>query len=118
MNTRVSAPDLQKTPPRSGRDLLGGYAFLARTIDKVRAEHAGTEGEYIGYCPLSMGFLTRAGVSHDEFDALIQNGASDEEFVRLFDERVTPENKEAANRYVLEDMSDSLDAQDAEEGRS
>jgi len=118
MNTTITAPDLQKTFPRSGRDLLGGYAFLARTIDKVRAEHAGTQGEYIGYCPFSMGFLRRAGITKDEFDQLIRNGASDDEFVRYFDERVSPENKEAANRYVLDEMADELDAQDAEEGRS
>src|SRR5437660_11958727 len=101
MNTTVTAPDLRTTFPRSGRDTLGGYAFLARTIDKVRAEHAGTEGEYIGYCPLSMGFLKRAGVSKDESDRLIRRGAPDDEFVRYFDEHVSPQNKEAANRYVL-----------------
>lgn len=118
MNTTITAPDLRKDFPRSGREMLGGYAFLARVIDKVRAEEAGTEGEYVGYCPLSMGFLQRAGVSKDEFHQLIKNGASDDEFVRYFNEHVPPEKKEAANRYVLEDMSDALDSQDAEEGRT
>ena len=115
---QTTAPDLSKDFPRSGREMLGGYAFLARVIDKVRAEHAGTQGEYIGYCPLSMAFLTRAGVSKDEFDKLIARDASDEEFVKYFDEHVPPEKKEAANKYVLEEASDSLDAQDAEEGRA
>lgn len=117
MKSSVAALDLRETPPRSGRELLGGYGFLARVIDKVRAEHAGTQGEYIGYCPFSMGFLNRAGVSREEFDELVRRGASDEEIVTYFDERVSSENKERANRYVLEDMADELDEQDAEEGR-
>lgn len=38
------------TPPRSGRELLGRYTWLARLADKARADQAGTEGEYIAYC--------------------------------------------------------------------
>lgn len=111
------ALDLTKTPPRSGREMLGGYAFLARVADKVRAERAGTNGDYIGYCPMSMSFLERAGVSKDEFDRLIERGASDDELVRYFDEHVAPERRDDANRHILETMRDHLDEQDAEEGR-
>lgn len=112
------APNLEKAPPRSGRDMLGGYAFLARVADKVRAEHAGTHGEYIGYCPFSMGFLDRCGVSQAEFDDLIRKGATDEELVEHFNRKVPPERRDEANRYVLEEMKSHLDAQDAEEGRA
>lgn len=112
-----AAPDLTSTPPRSGREMLGRYAWLARLADKVRAQHAGTDGDYVAYCPLSTGFLDRAGVSVDDFDGLIRKGASDEDLARHFDDHVPDAKREAANRFVLEDMASHLDEQDAEEGR-
>jgi Domain of unknown function (DUF5069) len=113
----VAAPDLNSTPPRSGREMLGRYSWLARLADKVRADHAGTEGEYIAYCGLSTGFLDRAGVSVDDFDKLVRDGSSDADLMRYFDEHVSDTQREAANRYVLDDMKSHLDKQDAEEGR-
>jgi hypothetical protein len=113
-----TAPDLMTTPPRSGRDRLGSYTWLARLADKVRAEHAGTAGEYIAYCGLSTGFLDRAGVTVEAFDRLIREGASDGDLVRYFDEHVDGAQRDAANAYVLGDMKEHLDKQDAEEGRS
>jgi hypothetical protein len=112
-----AAPDLTTTPPRSGRDKLGRYAWLARLADKVRADHAGTEGQYIAYCGLSTGFLDRTGVSVDDFDKLVRDGASDADLARYFDEHVSGAQRDAANRYVLDDMKSHLDKQDAEEGR-
>jgi hypothetical protein len=114
----VTAPDFTKAPPRPGRVKLGRYAWLARLADKVRAEHAGTDADYVAYCPLSMGFLRAAGVSRGDFDALIARGASDEELVAWFDEHVSDERRDAANRFVLVDMASHLDQQDAEEGVS
>jgi len=113
----VTAPDLASTPPRSGREKLGRYTWLARLADKVRADHAGTQGEYIAYCGLSTGFLDRAGVSVDDFDKLIRDGAADADLTRYFDEHVSDAQREAANTYVLDDMKSHLDKQDAEEGR-
>jgi hypothetical protein len=98
--------------------MLGRYAWLGRLADKVRAEHARTQGEYVAYCPLSMGFLERAGVSEDDFEVLVKNGASDDELVKYFDEHVSFDRREAANRYVLETMREHLDQEDAEEGRA
>jgi hypothetical protein len=114
----IAAPaDLTKSPPRSGRERLGRYAWLARLADKVRAEHAGTQGEYIGYCPLSMGFLERTGITRNAFDLLIGQGLDDAALAKYFDEHVSDEQREAANRYVLEKQRQHLDDQDAEEGR-
>jgi len=113
----ITAPDLRTGFPRSGRELLGQYSWLARLADKVRADHAGTAGEYIAYCGLSMGFLERAGVSRDEFDALITKGANDVELETYFDEHVDVPHRDAANDYVLHDQVAHLDKQDAEEGR-
>ncbi|HEY8297290.1 MAG TPA: DUF5069 domain-containing protein [Candidatus Baltobacteraceae bacterium] len=114
----IIAPDLNTTPPRSGRFLLGRYTWLARLADKVRAEHAGLEGEYIAYCGLSTGFLDRAGVSVADFDKLIRDGASDSDLADYFDKHVDDPHREAANSYVLDDMKSHLDKQDAEEGRA
>jgi len=113
----VAAPDLKTTPPRSGREMLGRYSWLARLADKVRSDHAGTAGEYIAYCGLSKGFLLRAGVSVDDFDKLIRDGASDADLTTYFDQHVSDEQRESANRFVLHDMKSHLDEQDAEEGR-
>jgi hypothetical protein len=112
----ATAPDLSKTPPRRGREMLGGYAWLARLADKVRAEQADTQGEYIAYCPLSMGFLDRAGIMRDAFDLLVRQGLDDDALVKYFNEHVSAERRDRANRYVLEDERESLDEQDAEEG--
>jgi Domain of unknown function (DUF5069) len=112
----LSTPDLTQAPPRPGRQMLGGYAWLARLADKVRAEHAGTGGDYVAYCPMSMGFLRAAGVSRGDFDALVRNGESDEQLVQFFDAHVSPEQRDAANRFILEEMASHLDQQDAEEG--
>jgi hypothetical protein len=49
---------------------------------------------------------------------LIRDGASDAGLTRYFDEHVSDARREAANRYVLEDMKSNLDQQDAEEGRA
>lgn len=97
--------------------MLGRYAWLARLADKVRAEHAGTEGGYVAYCPLSMGFLEHLGVTTSAFDLLVGQGLDDAQLVKYFDEHVSDEHRDAANRYVLEERRLSLEEQDAEEGR-
>ena len=98
--------------------MLGRYSWLGRLADKVRADHAGTAGEYMADGgSSSMGFLDRAGVSRDDFDALIAGGASDEQLREYFDEHVDDARREAANKYVLNDQKAHLDKQDAEEGR-
>ena len=114
----ATALDRHDILPRSGRELLGGYAFLARMIDKVRAEQAGTGGDYVAYCPMTMTVLQNTGVSRSAFDALVREGKSDGEIVAYFDERVSPERKAASNHAILDGLGSHLDAQDAEEGRA
>lgn len=97
--------------------MLGGrYAWLGRLADKVRAQHAGTNGDYTGYCRLSKAYLDAVGVSEQEFDELIDQGASDEQLVVYFDEHVDPGRRERANRLILDKHAADLDRQDAEEG--
>ncbi len=42
----VPRMDLRNGPPRSPYATLGGVQFLPRSIDKMRAEIAGTQGDY------------------------------------------------------------------------
>ncbi len=118
MSSTVTVPDLSKTPPRSGRVTLGRYTWLARLADKARAEHAGTNGDYVAFCPLSKGFLHRAGVSEEVFEQLVEQGASDEQLVTYFDKHVTEQGRESANRFILDENAEHLKEQDAEEGHS
>lgn len=111
----VNAPDLRVSPPRRGRELLGGYAFLARMIDKVRAMHAGTIGDYVGYCEMSFAFLHKTGIAKDSFDAIIMSGATDEEVVRFVDAHATAAQKAAANDHLFVHFADKLDEQEADE---
>lgn len=113
-----NAPDLSTSPPRSGREHLGRYPWLARLADKVRADQAGTAGEYVAYCELSMSFLERCGVSKDDFDQLIRNGATDADLVSYFDGHVDDAHRKQAGAFVLDEMKDHLDEQDAEEGHA
>jgi hypothetical protein len=113
----VKAPDLRRRFPRSGRTRLGEYVWLARLADKVRAQTAGTLGDYVAYCDVSRGFLERCGISPQTFTALITGGAEDEDLVRYFDHHVTAEQREAANRWVLVENATDLDEQEREEHR-
>jgi len=38
--------DLRKRPPRSPREILGGFVIAARMLDKARADLLGINGEY------------------------------------------------------------------------
>jgi hypothetical protein len=114
----TTAQTLDLNPPRSGREMIGRYSWLLRLADKVRADHAGTAGEYIAYCGLSMGFLDRAGVSKETFDDLVSQGATDAQLQKYFDRHVDDAHREDANHYVLVEQKAHLDKQDFEEGRS
>jgi hypothetical protein len=111
----TTALDLTKQPPRSGRVTLGRYAWLARLADKARAQHAGTQDSYIAYCPLSMGFLDRVGITKQTFETMIAHDYDDERLIGYFDEHVTDEQRAEANRFILDEHGGDLDEQDAEE---
>ena len=48
----TTAKNLTQEAPRSPRTRLGGYALLARAVDKGRASLEGNVGEYHFACPL------------------------------------------------------------------
>jgi hypothetical protein len=83
MSTTVK--NLTKEAPRSPRNRLGGYALLARAIDKGRASLEGNVGEYHFACPLDQQLFEFKGVQADEVKKLLASGATDEQVVNWFD---------------------------------
>ena len=75
--------DLRSHYPRSVREKLGGYVHLARMIDKCRAVLTGTPGEYIYPCPMDMRLLEFAGISSEQFQAIV-NGQPDGAIISAF----------------------------------
>lgn len=77
--TADNAPDLTKVAPRSPRVKLGGYAILARTIDKCHATVFGKVGEYHFDCPLDNQLFGFKGIKGSDFKAFVEDsGAPDE----------------------------------------
>jgi len=96
------APDLTKVFPRSPRETLGGYVIAGRTLDKCRAELAGTNGEYHFDCPLDRQFLNFTGITADAFKAFVGTGATDAEVALWISEN--SKIKEAAEVVVWNNM--------------
>jgi hypothetical protein len=77
----LSAPDLTQHPPRSPRVRLGGFAHLARLLDKARAHAAGKAGEYHYNCPMDRTFFDFTGVDHEALLTEVKKGASDSQLL-------------------------------------
>jgi hypothetical protein len=78
---KLNAPDLIQHPPRSPRVRLGGYAHLARLLDKARAEAAGKAGEYHYNCPLDKNFFDFTGIDPSALLSEAKTGKSDSEML-------------------------------------
>jgi hypothetical protein len=89
MSTTTSHPDLTQRPPRSPRVRLGGYALLARMLDKGRATLAGKNGLYHYACPLDQRFLSFAGIDADKLKEQIALGKGDGELLNWITENST-----------------------------
>jgi hypothetical protein len=94
MTTTHTSKDLTKQPPRSPRNRLGGYALMARMIDKGRADLEGKVGEYHYACPLDQMLFGFKEVQADEVKKLLASGATDEEIVTWFSNHGTPKKAE------------------------
>lgn len=110
-----SAKDLSKEPPRSPRQRIGGYAILARAIDKCRADVRGTIGEYHTDCPLDHLLLDWKGVAYPPFRAEIIAGSTDEEIAEFFDENGV--EKSAAEIAAWSDQTEAYRPYDDEAKR-
>jgi len=104
---RVERPrpsDLTKEPPRSSRQLLGGYVHLARMTDKARARENGVNGAYIYPCPLDKALLEFLELSEQDF-AYASKSRSDELILEWLAIHGRPRSKkqiEQWNKNMLE----------------
>ena len=73
--------------PRSGSLTLGGHRWLARMIDKARADAAGTIGDYSYPCPMDQSLLETLAISAAEFQKLALKAGSDDEVVAALEKR-------------------------------
>jgi len=102
--------------PRRGRENIEGFLWLARVFDKARAARNGTIHDYIYPCPMDRGVFDRWGVTPRLFEAALETCSTDAEIAAWLKVRVSAQQREAANRWLLGDKSANLDRQDAEEG--
>jgi hypothetical protein len=113
MNT---VKDLTKQAPASPRIRVGGYAILARALDKGRAETEGNGGEYHFDCPLDNYLFGFKGVTGADIKKLLDDGSTNEEIAAWLDANGTPKTEEekiawsdsveAARPYDNPDMKD------------
>lgn len=86
----TNAKDLTREAPRSPRLRLGGYALMARMIDKGRATINGTNGEYHFDCPVDNMLFSFKGVKGDDVRQLLASGAGDEQVLAWFNTHGAP----------------------------
>ena len=94
--------DLRQGIPRSPYERMLGIVFLPRTIDKARAELAGTEGEYLFRAGQSAPGLDLLGISPEQlFEALAEHG-TDTEIRDWIAENAAPRSDLEIARYNRE----------------
>jgi hypothetical protein len=87
------ALDLSHNFPRSPRELLAGYVVAGRTLDKCRADLAGTNGEYHFDCPLDNFFFRFTEIEVQDFKAFVATGADDEAVAAWITENAKPRER-------------------------
>ena len=86
--------DLTCDVPRSPYDKLGGIVFLPRSIDKGRAELAGTLGEYVARHGRSGRLFKFLGISAKDFIEALRDRPTDEDVWAWVAEHMTPRTPE------------------------
>ena len=97
--TMNTAKDLSEVPPRSPRERIGGYAILARCLDKGRAELNETAGEFHFNCPLDNMLFSFKGVNGEDVRKLLADGASDEEVLEWLNSHGTPRTEKEITEW-------------------
>ncbi|HZR47055.1 MAG TPA: DUF5069 domain-containing protein [Candidatus Manganitrophaceae bacterium] len=100
--------DLTTSYPRSPRQELGGFAHLARMIDKAKASRAGKLGEYIYPCPLDRRLLDFLEITPERFSEAIDK-KKDEEIVEWVRKEMRPRSKEEIAAWNKSFLSQSPD---------
>ncbi len=82
--------DLTQRPPRSPRVRLGGYAMLARVLDKARALIAGKVGDYKYNNPMDQHFFAFTGITAEALLEKTKTGAGDWALLVWVNENASP----------------------------
>ncbi len=102
--------------PRSAREAIGGFLWLARVFDKARASQNGALADYDYPCPMDRGVFDRWGITARAFDAALDACGTDDEILAWVRARVPAARRDDANRWLNGEKHASLDRLDAEEG--
>jgi hypothetical protein len=104
--------DLTKTRPRGVRDSMLGYHFLARTIDKLRAElPGGNIGPYLNHdTGFSAWLIRKMGLDMNELRDVVAKAPDEDAVVAWIAERVDTSGAPAINAkfetFVYDRMTD------------
>ncbi|GEM_PF-421741 len=93
--------DLTAAPPRSPFEMLNGYVFLPRAIDKARAHLTEKLGSHTYGRPGSLDafFFAQHGITPDEFSKAVRAAGSDQEVVTWFSMRTKIKTPNAIKEY-------------------
>ncbi len=92
--TDINGKDLTKVAPRSAYEQIGGFAIIARTIDKCRALLSNTIGEFHFDCPVDNMLFKFKDIKGDDFKAYVAEGHTDEEIAGWVKSNGTPKTDE------------------------
>lgn len=112
--------DLTRNYPRPGELVLGGYAWLARAIDKARAYNEGLLGDYIFPCPIDKELLSELNLTGEEFAEMVEQAKDDEQVLERLGISLSKPDP-SIDRWTtefLENRQDSLIRLAEEEGRT
>ncbi len=98
--------DLTKDVPRSPYEKLGTINFLPRSIDKARAELAGTLGEYVWRIGRTERLLDFLGIEQDEFVEALRTRRTDQAVWAWIQQHMTPRSHEEIDVHNKAEASD------------
>jgi hypothetical protein len=102
---QISAPNLTQRPPRNPRCRLGGYAILARLLDKGRATIAGTNGEFIYDAPVDKHIVDFLGLDLAALREQLAAGKGDGEIL----EWINANAKHKRSSWEIEQWSNFME---------
>jgi hypothetical protein len=109
--------DLTVQPPRGPREQLAGCTFMARTIDKVRAElPGGNLGDYVvaGKRSISAYVLHKLKIDVGELRAEVARARDEREVEEWLRARIDPAVVAEVNAKLLASRMDTMSEEDAE----
>ena len=106
--------DLRSSRPRGPREKLLGFYFLARTVDKLRAELPG--GDIGGYLNHDTGFsawtVRKVGLDMEEFRSAVRRAGSEDDVIAWLLEHLDLSQADAVNAKLESFVVDRMSPED------